>query len=191
MMAELQIPPSVLAYMTREPVRAATDQLLGHSGKSTAMGVDTWADVKNYHRALLSAQQIKAEFAVFLIDLWEEVWADLVEHRSEIKSALTPAEQIKTWNYAPPSPRYLWDEEGSFFRAFAFPDMPTRIIEFAVDLRPAVGLQLRTAVWDDHDPVTNDVELPDPWAPGVIDDGRQRGTKSGFWIGRPPRPGAA
>ena len=91
----VQIPESYRAYRTDRAVRTAVDHIL--ESKSLSVPADLeWDDLPKFHRAVLSAHQVRCEFAIFLHELWDEVWQPAVE-RSEME--LTPYTVADTQEY--------------------------------------------------------------------------------------------
>lgn len=69
----ITVPESVQAYEGRNDVQMAVTLLLGLKGKTPPL--DGWGDVASYYGAWLAAQQTKAEYAVFLERVWNDVWS--------------------------------------------------------------------------------------------------------------------
>ena len=71
------MPESYRAYCTDTAVRAAVDHILTPADKKGALSLPAdidWGDLPAFHRAVLSAHQVRCEFSVFLIDFWNAVW---------------------------------------------------------------------------------------------------------------------
>ncbi|MDE0172729.1 MAG: hypothetical protein OYH76_22695 [Defluviicoccus sp.] len=71
------LPESYRAYCTDTAVRTAVDHILASTDRKGALSVPSeidWDDLPAFHRAVLSAHQVRCEFSVFLIDLWDAVW---------------------------------------------------------------------------------------------------------------------
>ena len=66
-----ELPESYRAYCSDAAVRAAVDHILSANSKTplTLPADIEWKDLKAFHRAVLSAHQVRSEFAVSLIDL--------------------------------------------------------------------------------------------------------------------------
>ena len=80
-------------------------------------GMD-WTDLPAYHRAVLSAHQVRAEYSLFLIDLWQEIWQsaldesslyDSLEEQSVQKTEKSGNQQLETFS--------VWEYE-EFYRFF-------------------------------------------------------------------------
>ena len=69
-----QIPESYRAYCTDPAVRTAVDHILGESDKLGIPSDIEWDELPKFHRAVLSAHQVRCEYAICLIDLWKCIW---------------------------------------------------------------------------------------------------------------------
>lgn len=71
------VPESYRSYCKDEGVRRAVTHLLAESdkGKGVVLPADfEWRDLPSFHRAVLSAYQVRCEYAIFLIELWDATW---------------------------------------------------------------------------------------------------------------------
>ena len=71
------MPESYRAYCTDPAVRTAVDHILLATGRKGALSLPPdidWKDLPAFHRAVLSAHQVRCEFAILAIDLWNAVW---------------------------------------------------------------------------------------------------------------------
>ena len=86
-----ELPESYRAYCSDAAVRAAVDHILSANSKTplTLPADIEWKDLKAFHRAVLSAHQVRSEFAVSLIDLWDDVWQRALD-KMEFQSNLVP-----------------------------------------------------------------------------------------------------
>ncbi len=74
---QFPLPDSYRSYCTDTAVRMAVDHILASTDKKGALSLPSdidWEDLAAYHKAVLSAHQVRSEFSVFLIDLWNAVW---------------------------------------------------------------------------------------------------------------------
>ena len=87
-----ELPESYRAYCSDVAVRTAVDHILSADSKAPlALPADIeWKDLPAFHRAVLSAHQVRCEFAVFLIDLWNAVWQRALD-RWKFQSDLVPS----------------------------------------------------------------------------------------------------
>ena len=68
-----RVPESYRAYCTDAAVRTAVDHILDSRSLTLPADID-WRDLPAFHRAVLSAYQVRCEYAVFLIEFWDAVW---------------------------------------------------------------------------------------------------------------------
>lgn len=76
------MPESYLAYCTDSAVRTAVDHILYSTNKKGALSLPAdidWKDLPAFHGAVLSAQQVRCEFAIFAIDVWNAVWKSALD----------------------------------------------------------------------------------------------------------------
>ena len=87
-----ELPESYRAYCSDAAVRTAVDHILSAGSKKplTLPGDIEWNELKAFHRAVLSAHQVRCEFAVSVIDLWDAVWQRALDGW-EFHSDLVPA----------------------------------------------------------------------------------------------------
>ena len=87
-----ELPESYRAYCGDAAVRAAVDHILSaDSKKPLALPADIeWKELPAFHKAVLSAHQVRCEYAVFLIDLWDALWQRALDGW-EFRSNLVPA----------------------------------------------------------------------------------------------------
>ena len=109
------IPECYLAYCTDRAVRTAVDYIL--ESKTPGVPADLeWNDLPKFHRAVLSAHQVRCEFAIFLHELWNEVWQPVVDERKF--NPKTVADAQNWWEGEFSIDTYtIWDQ-GSFTRVF-------------------------------------------------------------------------
>ena len=69
-----QIPESYRAYCNDRVVRTAVEHILNKSDKLDVPPDIEWDELPKFHRAVLSAHQVRCEYANHLIDLWECIW---------------------------------------------------------------------------------------------------------------------
>lgn len=71
-------PESFQAYCNDQAIRTAVDHLLAANAhdKNEPLNLPEdikWNDLLAFHRALLSAHQIRSEYAIYLIKLWNAI----------------------------------------------------------------------------------------------------------------------
>ena len=88
---KFELPESYRAYCSDVAVRTAVDHILSADSKTPlALPADIeWKDLPAFHRAVLSAHQVRCEFAVSLIEHWDAVWQALLD-KWEFQSNLVP-----------------------------------------------------------------------------------------------------
>ena len=87
--------------------------------KPLGIPADTeWKDLRAFHRAVLSAHQVKCEFAVFLIDLWDAIWQPAL-NSCNFGTKLEPfnVAAAEEWDGQKLDTNTVWDQ-GRFFRVF-------------------------------------------------------------------------
>ncbi len=86
-----ELPESYRAYCSDAAVRTAVDHILSADSKTplTLPADIEWKDLPAFHRAVLSAHQVRSEFAMSLIDLWDDVWQRALD-KLEFQSNLVP-----------------------------------------------------------------------------------------------------
>ena len=75
-----QIPESYRAYCTDPAVRTAVEHILNKSDKLGVPSDIEWDELTKFHRAVLSAHQVRCEYANYLIDLWEYIWQPALDN---------------------------------------------------------------------------------------------------------------
>ena len=75
-----QIPESYRAYCTDSAVRTAVDHILESPKKLDVPPDIEWDELPKFHRAVLSAHQVRCEYANYLIDLWEHIWQPALDN---------------------------------------------------------------------------------------------------------------
>ena len=73
-----KVPDSYRAYCTDAAVKTAVDHILDSRSLSLPEDIE-WKDLPAFHRAVLSAHQVRCDFAIFLIDVWNAVWKPMLE----------------------------------------------------------------------------------------------------------------
>ena len=115
-----ELPESYRAYCGDAAVRTAVDHILSADSKTPlALPADIeWKDLKAFHRAVLSAHQVRCEFAVFLIDLWDAVWQCALDGW-DFRSNLVPATAAAAEEWWPQKldTNTVWND-GHFLRMF-------------------------------------------------------------------------
>ena len=137
------IPESYLAYCTNRAVRTAVDHIL----ESQTPGVPTdleWNDLLKFHSAVLSAHQVRCEFAIFLHELWNEVWQPDVDGREFIPKTVADAQNW--WEGEFSIDTYTIWAQRSFIRVFGIADTVYELDLGTFADTKSVKLSLR--LWD-------------------------------------------
>jgi len=171
-MTQISIPQSVQDYMHQPSVRSAVDYLLEGGTADLPQGLERWEEVRAFHRAYLSACQVRAEHALFLMDLWEAVWGHALAQAPIRLRSLTPAEQYDTTDETPVSPDDIWDNEFAFCRVFETNNRQTRCVGGVICWHDN-GLILYLYVYDavSNISLSDHHSLADPWESEPNDDG--------------------
>ena len=166
------MPESYRAYYTDTAVRTAVDHILASTGKwalRLPSDID-WEDLPAFHRAVLSAHQVRSEFSVFLIDLWNAVWqralAECGFHSGRVDWTVSQTEE---WSAAQLDTHSVWDN-GWFGRVFAIGGGNLQF-GLAVHVLPE-GAKLGLSFWgaDDTDHTTR-TNFGEGWREHEIEEG--------------------
>ena len=148
----INVPPSVLAYYQQRDVEMAVE-LMVSLGKKVP-DVRGWSEVPLYYRSWLAAHQTRAEFALFLEEVWRSVWED------------RPAGWVPRDPNHPDRPdlsisiETVWDE-GCFSRRFEQGDYA---LELSGGLWSDECLQLGVLLYDAEEDVALDDRAMAGWA---------------------------
>ena len=159
-----ELPESYRAYCSDAAVRTAVDHILSADSKKplTLPGDIEWNDLKAYHRAVLSAHQVRCEFAVSLIDLWDAVWQGALD-RWEFHSDLAPSTVAEAEEWWPQKldTNTVWIP-GHFFKLFNIGETGSSLGLGACIELERVRLSLSLYDKDDTDHTTG-LDLGDSW----------------------------
>jgi len=146
-----ELPESYRAYCKDAAVRTAVDHILSADSKTplTLPADIEWKDLKAFHRAVLSAHQVRCEFAVFLIDLWDAVWQRTLDGW-EFRSSLVPATVAAAEEWWPQKldTNTVW-KDGRFFRLFNMGEINPQL-GLGVQLQ-IERVRLSFSLWADDD----------------------------------------
>ena len=85
----IQVPESYRAYCKDRAVQEAVNHIL--DAKSLHVPADIeWDDLPKFHRAVLAANQVRCEYAIFLHELWNAVWKPVLD-------TCDIAKELKPW----------------------------------------------------------------------------------------------
>ena len=174
-----ELPESYRAYCSDPAVRTAVDHILSAGSKRplTLPGDIEWNDLKAFHRAVLSAHQVRCEFAVFLVDLWDAVWQRALD-RWEFHSDLVPetVAEAEEWWPQELDTNTVWNSRHSFKSFKAGESSSLLGLGVLVDLE-RVRLSLSLYDKDDKDH-TAGLDLGDAWPKQDLEDDIARTCKS-------------
>ena len=167
----VQIPESYRAYCTDRAVKTAVDHIL-ESKKTLGVPADLeWADLPKFHKAVLSAHQVQCEFAIFLYELWDEIWQPAVERSEMERSPYTVADTQEYGGYALDT-YSIW-KNSWFTRVFDIPIAdPVYVLDIGAYVDDENRVELSLQLWDleNKKDITNELGLGD-WQPREdIDD---------------------
>ena len=159
---KFELPESYRAYCSDVAVRTAVDHILSADSKtSLALPADIeWKDLPAFHRAVLSAHQVRCEFAVSLIELWDAVWQRALDG-GDLQSNLvrsTVADAAEWWDKLDTNTVWI---DGQFFQVFDIGETG-----FGLGLGACVKIErvrlLLSLYKDDTDNITG-LDLGDGW----------------------------
>ena len=168
------MPESYRAYCTDTAVRTAVDHILTSTDKKGSLSLPSdidWEDLPSFHRAVLSAHQVRSEFSVFMIDLWNAVWqralAECGFDSGRVDWTVSEAEE---WSGEKLDTHSVWDN-GWFSRVFGIAGGNLQL-GLAVVHDLLEGAKLGLCLWgaDDTDHTTG-TNFGDDWQEHEIEEG--------------------
>lgn len=112
----IAIPDSVRDYLTNETICSVVEHLLEQKDQKLPPDL-RWDKVRAYHEAWLSAQKVKTDYALLLMDLWDAIWRPALENYGvDIENQSWDIEEMKEYE-AEPSRHVMWND-GTFRRWF-------------------------------------------------------------------------
>jgi len=135
--SSMPMPASVLSYFTDKPTEMATDLLLAKKRPSVPEDV-AWNEIRAFYKASLAAEQVKAEHAIFLNELWEEACEPMA-------SPWTSSEPHQQTEDCATDIRSIWDES-CFTREFFNGDYGCEIVTC---VGRDEGVQVGYGLWHD------------------------------------------
>ncbi len=167
----INLPESYRAYCADTAVRTAVDHIFSSEGSKKQLALPSdieWEHLEAFHRAVLSAHQVRCEYGSFLLDLWVAIWRPALkacdfgrEARSVSASQDWSGYKLDTYS--------LWDNRW-FGRVFAIVDA-----DFVIDLGVSVDtesakLWLNISGMDGTDHTTGQ-DFGDGWPEPEFEDG--------------------
>ena len=166
-----ELPESYRAYCSDAAVRAAVDHILSANSKTplTLPADIEWKDLKAFHRAVLSAHQVRSEFAVSLIDLWDDVWQCALD-KMEFQSNLVPKTVAAAEEWWPQKldTNTVWISD-HFFRLFNIGTTSSQLGLGALIELERVRLSLSLYGKDETDHTTG-LDFGDAWPKQDLED---------------------
>lgn len=161
------LPESYRAYCTDPAVRTAVDHILASADRRGTLSLPAdiaWKDLPAFHRAVLSAHQVRCEFSVFLIELWDAVWQRALDEGAlDRRLDDRTVSQTEEWVDAKLDTHSVWDN-GWFGRVF---DIRGADLQLGLAVMHALpeGVKLGLCLWDtDHTDHTTGRDFGDAWA---------------------------
>lgn len=111
----VKIPESYRDYATDRTIQSVVDHLLEQKDKDLPTEID-WSEVRAYHQAWLSAQKVKTDYILLLMDLWDAIWKPTLEKHG-IKKVFDIDEMKE--DDAHPARSIVWDD-GVFYCHFHY-----------------------------------------------------------------------
>ncbi len=111
----VKIPESYRDYATDRTVHSVVDHLLTRDDDDLPDELD-WNEVRAYHLAWLSAQKVKTDYILLLMDLWYAIWKPILEKHGINK--VFDIDEMRE-DDAHPARSIIWDN-GAFYCRFHF-----------------------------------------------------------------------
>ena len=168
------MPESYRVYCTDTVVRTAVEHILASTDKKGALNLPCdidWEDLPAFHRAVLSAHQVRSEFSIFLIDHWNAIWQRaLAECGFNSGRDDWTVSQAEEWCAAKLDTHSVWDN-GWFSRVFGIGGGNLQLGLAVVHVLPE-GVKLGLSLWgaDDTDHTTG-TNFGDGWREHEIEEG--------------------
>lgn len=146
----IAIPDSVRDYLTNKTICSVVNHLLEQKDDKLPPDL-AWDEVRAYHQAWLSAQKVKTDYALLLMDLWDAIWRPALEkYGVDVEKQSWDIEGMKEYE-AEPSRHVMWND-GTFYRWFW---LKTANGGFSLDTRVVIidsdeGIYLLFRVDDDE-----------------------------------------
>ena len=167
----VQVPESYRTYCTDHTVQTAVDHILN----SQKLGVPAdleWNDLLVFHRAVLSAHQVRCEFAIFLHELWNAVWQPAVNGRGFTPKTVAGAREW--WDGEYNHDTYsIWDNRW-FSRVYDIAD--TNCVFDLATSADTERVQLSLCLWDGENARMSELGLGECW-PNIDDNYRAWSSK--------------
>ena len=168
-----ELPESYRAYCTDVAVQTAVDHILASSDRRGGLALPAdidWKDLPAFHRALLSAHQVRCDYAVHLVRLWNAVWQPALDER-DFARTLEPwtVAAAQEWQGQTLDTNTVWNE-GWFGRGFDIPGTNFRLAPGIWDGAGRVALCFSFWGQDDTD-YTTGTDFGNDWPERQREDG--------------------
>ena len=164
-----KIPESYLAYCTDRAVKLAVEHILESETPGVPADLE-WNDLPEFHRAVLSAHQVQCECAIFLHELWNEVWQPALEGDDlDGVFELWKISDVEDWLDQKLDMYTIWEEKW-FGRIF---DITGTNFQLALGTSADTeSVRLSFNLWDkvNKEDYTIQLELDNHWLRSDIDD---------------------
>lgn len=164
-----KLPESYRAYGTDAAVRTAVDHILDSKSLSLPADID-WRGLPAFHRAVLSAHQVRCEYAIFLVEFWDAVWKPALD-AFDFGTALEPltVAESQEWCAQDLDTNTIWAQSW-FGRSFKLAATGSSFVSGTCDYVDSVTLSI--TYYDAKEILRTDrLQLGDEWPEGHIEDG--------------------
>lgn len=157
----INIPESYRDYLTDRAIQSVVDHLLEQKDDALPAELE-WDEVHSYHSAWLSAQKVKTDYALLLLELWAVIWKPSLEKHGISSIHAYSIEDMKEYD-AEPSRRALWDD-GVFYRWFTY---TSNDASFEVETKISISdenIRLHLKIENEAEEyITDELELSELW----------------------------
>ena len=158
----IQVPESYRTYCADRAVQTAVEHILNQRLRVPA---DLeWNHLPDFHRAVLSAHQVRCEFAIFLHELWNAAWQPAVNGRGFTSKTVADSQK---WVGKDNLDTYSIWTDGGFAHAY---NIASTSYEFSIGTFAGIErVQLSLYLWDGENAPTSELGLDECW-PNIDDD---------------------
>ena len=144
-----QIPESYRAYCTDPAVRTAVEHILENPKKLDVPPGIEWDELPKFHRAVLSAHQVRCEYAEYQIDLWRCIWQPALDNCGFEVTPQTIADTEK-WAWALDT-YSVWSKYAAFVRVFDIDDDGYFTLALGIGTESDGRIRLWLSFWNTPD----------------------------------------
>ncbi len=113
----IQIPDSVYDYLTDPSIQSVVDHLLEQKDDKLQVEL-AWNEVRAFHEACLSAQKVKTDYILWLMDLWDAIWQQALDKQEVDFKHLTLREMKEEYDFEQLNRQTIWNEK-TYWRWFS------------------------------------------------------------------------